>query len=149
MQAKQDPETKKWTVVVNVKSKDGGEEKHTFIVKHLVFATGFVGEPHMPELPGREKYKGTVLHSSQHRTATDHAGKKVLVIGACTSGMLISSFHKDLSLTATCEKHTTFALTTSSTGSHQPCINGLRLTSSLEKLSINYLNPSTRRTPHP
>ncbi|KAH6909258.1 flavin-containing monooxygenase [Coprinopsis sp. MPI-PUGE-AT-0042] len=85
IQAKQDPGTKKWTVTVNVKSKDGQEEKHTFIVKHLVFASGFVGEPYMPHLPGRDKFKGTVLHSSQHKTGADHAGKKVLVVGACTS----------------------------------------------------------------
>ena len=82
MQAKQDPESKKWTVTVNV-----SRQEHTFVVKHLVFATGFVGEPYTPQLPGRDKFKGTVLHSSQHKSASDHAGKKVLVIGACTSGM--------------------------------------------------------------
>ncbi|KAF8345500.1 hypothetical protein F5887DRAFT_1190190 [Amanita rubescens] len=55
-------------------------------VKHVVFATGLAGlEPNTPKIPGAEKFKGQILHSSQHKRATDHAGKKVVVVGACTS----------------------------------------------------------------
>ena len=34
------------------------------------------------------------MHSTQHKKAADHAGKKVVVVGACTSGtFLCSSFN--------------------------------------------------------
>jgi len=55
-------------------------------VKHIVFATGLSGaEPNTPKVLGAEKFKGRILHSSQHKRATDHTGKKVVVVGACTS----------------------------------------------------------------
>ena len=34
----------------------------------------------------QESFKGQVLHSLEHNKATDHNGKKVVVVGACTSG---------------------------------------------------------------
>jgi len=37
----------------------------------------------------QEGFKGKTLHSLEHNKATDHAGKKVVVVGACTSGTLI------------------------------------------------------------
>ncbi|KAF7355516.1 hypothetical protein MSAN_01468600 [Mycena sanguinolenta] len=59
-----------------------------FTVKHLVFATGFGSyRGKLPTYPGMDEFKGQILHSSQHKKATDHAGKKVVVIGACTSGI--------------------------------------------------------------
>jgi len=30
-------------------------------------------------------FKGQILHSSRHKNATDHLGKKIVVVGACTS----------------------------------------------------------------
>lgn len=60
---------------------------------HLVFATGIGGGiPKMPVYPGMDEFKGEVLHSSQYTKAMNHAGKKVVVVGACTSGKYI---HKD------------------------------------------------------
>ncbi|TFK22738.1 hypothetical protein FA15DRAFT_595487 [Coprinopsis marcescibilis] len=81
--AVQDAKSKLWTV--KIRRKDG---EHALTVKHVVFASGFVGDAYMPELPGKvglDKFKGQILHSTEHRSAADHAGKKVLVIGACTS----------------------------------------------------------------
>ncbi|KAF7778399.1 hypothetical protein Agabi119p4_2744 [Agaricus bisporus var. burnettii] len=69
---------------VTVMCDDGS--KRTFVVKHLIFATGFSGSSYdLPNIPGLNKFKGPYLHSSQHKRALDHAGKKVVVIGACTS----------------------------------------------------------------
>ncbi|KAG6333167.1 hypothetical protein ID866_5922 [Astraeus odoratus] len=79
---------RKWAVRV-VRS-DGTER--IFNVNHVVFAMGFSsGNARIPNIPGREKFKGLVLHSSQHKFATDHQGKKVAVIGACTSAHDICS----------------------------------------------------------
>jgi len=33
----------------------------------------------------KDVFKGGILHSTQHNKATDHIGKKVVVVGACTS----------------------------------------------------------------
>lgn len=48
-QATQDPETKKWTV----KIERANAEPRSFVVNHLVFATGFAGGTYqMPQIPG-------------------------------------------------------------------------------------------------
>ncbi|KAF7368295.1 Flavin-containing monooxygenase [Mycena venus] len=70
-----------WDVVITT---DGSERR--FKVKHVVFATGLGGgEGKLPTYPGMDVFKGQILHSTQHKRATDHAGKKVVVVGACTS----------------------------------------------------------------
>ncbi|KAF8345497.1 hypothetical protein F5887DRAFT_1158732 [Amanita rubescens] len=77
----QDPSSKRWNVTVKRK----GAER-IFNVKHTIFATGFGGAiPNTPKIPGEEKFRGQILHSVQYKRATDHAGKKVVVVGACTS----------------------------------------------------------------
>ncbi|KAF8734332.1 hypothetical protein AX14_003424 [Amanita brunnescens Koide BX004] len=82
-QAVQDSTSKHWKVTV----KRGNEEtERIFNVKHVIFATGFGSSvPNIPKVPGAGKFKGQILHSIQHKRATDHAGKKVVVVGACTS----------------------------------------------------------------
>lgn len=53
---------------------------------HVVLATGAAGEPHVPYLPGQEQFGGTAYHSSQHRSGSEWAGKRAVVVGACNSG---------------------------------------------------------------
>ncbi|KAF7798202.1 hypothetical protein EIP86_009419 [Pleurotus ostreatoroseus] len=80
--AKRDEASGKWAVTV--KKADGSER--VFNVDHLVFAIGLGGGiPNIPDIPGREDYQGEVLHSTSHHSAKDHIGKKVFIIGACTS----------------------------------------------------------------
>lgn len=81
--ASKDPSREVWNVVV--KRADGTER--VFHPKHIVFATGVTGgTPKMPKFVGVEEFEGKIFHSSQHGKALDHAGKKVVVVGACTSG---------------------------------------------------------------
>ncbi|KAF8813451.1 hypothetical protein BYT27DRAFT_7180991 [Phlegmacium glaucopus] len=78
----QDPITKLWSVTVK---QQNGKER-LFKVKHFVLAMGFKdGQGFIPTFPGRDTFKGQVLHSAQHDKATHHIGKKVVVIGSCTS----------------------------------------------------------------
>ncbi|PPQ85677.1 hypothetical protein CVT25_002128 [Psilocybe cyanescens] len=78
----QDPTTSKWKVTI--KRQDGTERK--FVVNHIVFCTGLSGStPNTPVYPGMDTFKGQILHSSQHKRALDHEGKKVVIVGACTS----------------------------------------------------------------
>ncbi|OAX37347.1 FAD/NAD(P)-binding domain-containing protein, partial [Rhizopogon vinicolor AM-OR11-026] len=73
---------KKWSVLVQ--RADGRER--TFEVNHVVFALGLgSGVGKIPDIPGQDEFKGQILHSTKHNLATDHAGKKVVVVGACTS----------------------------------------------------------------
>ncbi|KAF5328737.1 hypothetical protein D9619_011498 [Psilocybe cf. subviscida] len=83
---KQDAETKKWHVSM-IRSTDAGvEERRDFVVNHVVFACGLgadIGET--PDIEGMDTFRGQILHSTQHKSARDHSGKKVVVVGACTS----------------------------------------------------------------
>ncbi|KAF8333879.1 hypothetical protein F5887DRAFT_991728 [Amanita rubescens] len=71
-----------WHVMVQ----KGDGSTRIFVVRHLIFALGFKGgAPFMPQYSGMDKFKGQILHSHQHEKATNHVGKKVVVVGACTS----------------------------------------------------------------
>ncbi|TFK70712.1 FAD/NAD(P)-binding domain-containing protein [Pluteus cervinus] len=86
LNATQNESDGKWNVTVQRKVGDVVQER-VFIVNHLVFATGYgSGVPHFPTYPGQDKFKGQILHSTAHKRASDHAGKKVVVIGSCTAG---------------------------------------------------------------
>ncbi|PPR00870.1 hypothetical protein CVT24_000321 [Panaeolus cyanescens] len=79
-----------WEVdVVRKKTLSSGEiivEERTFRVKHVVVACGLGGAPNMPKYPGMDTFKGEILHSTEYKRASDHTGKKVVVVGACTAG---------------------------------------------------------------
>nr|QFR37236.1 flavin-containing monooxygenase [Cyberlindnera americana] len=53
--------------------------------KHVVFCTGHSGEPNIPKFVNEDKFKGEVVHSSQHTSGANYVGKNALVIGACNS----------------------------------------------------------------
>ncbi len=57
---------------------------------HVVIATGYNGEPVIPDWPGREGFTGELIHSSQYRNPRPYAGKDVLVVGAGNSGAEIA-----------------------------------------------------------
>ena len=50
----------------------------------VLIANGTLSEPNVPTFPGT--FDGTVLHTSDYKSATVFAGKRVLVIGAGNSG---------------------------------------------------------------
>ncbi|KAI6168813.1 FAD/NAD(P)-binding domain-containing protein [Pisolithus thermaeus] len=83
---------KKWSVKV---VRGDGRERF-FEVNHVVFALGISSDTvRMPNIPCREEFTGQVLHSSKHKNAIDHLGKKVVVVGACTSAHDICSDYAD------------------------------------------------------
>ncbi|MGH8665951.1 MAG: flavin-containing monooxygenase, partial [Burkholderiales bacterium] len=77
-----DQEAGRWDAVV--RRGDGSE--HTLHPRHLVFANGLVGSPHIPELLGLKDFKGDVLHTTEFTNGAQWRGKKALVIGTGTSG---------------------------------------------------------------
>jgi len=72
----------RWNAVV--RHADGTER--TLHPKHLVFANGLVGFPHVPQLPGLKDFKGDVLHTAEFTNGANWRGRKALVLGTGTSG---------------------------------------------------------------
>lgn len=63
------------------------KEERVLKPRHVVFAIGLAsGVPNIPAIPGMGEFKGEVHHSTEHGSASEYAGKKALVVGACTSG---------------------------------------------------------------
>ncbi|KAL6304078.1 FAD/NAD(P)-binding domain-containing protein [Sparassis latifolia] len=79
--AQWDAKRKSWTITVQ---RNGSTRR--LETNHLVFATGLGGGiPHIPVIPGQERFKGVVVHSSQYTSAENYKGLKVVVVGACNS----------------------------------------------------------------
>lgn len=57
--------------------------------KALINATGAFSNPYIPETTGREKFKGTVIHSCAYQSPETFDGKRVAVVGEGNSGAQI------------------------------------------------------------
>jgi len=57
---------------------------------HVVVATGYNGAPFVPDWPGRERFTGELIHSSEYRSPEPFRGRDVLVVGAGNSGAEIA-----------------------------------------------------------
>jgi cation diffusion facilitator CzcD-associated flavoprotein CzcO len=57
---------------------------------HVVIATGYAHTPVTPDWPGSAAFEGELLHSASYRNPTPFVGKRVLVVGAGSSGMEIA-----------------------------------------------------------
>jgi len=69
-----------WAVVV-----DRAGEEITLRPRQLVLALGASGLPNVPEIPGREKFRGDQHHSSAHPGPDKYKGKRAVVIGSNNS----------------------------------------------------------------
>ncbi|KAH7928861.1 FAD/NAD(P)-binding domain-containing protein [Leucogyrophana mollusca] len=76
-----DDTTKTWTVHISQ-----GELTRVLTVRHLVFATGLTGGGlRMPDIPGKETFRGSVVHSSSFKSADEYIGRTAVVVGAGNS----------------------------------------------------------------
>ncbi|KAI6145597.1 FAD/NAD(P)-binding domain-containing protein [Pisolithus tinctorius] len=101
---------KKWSV----KLVRGDKRERVFEVNHVVFALGFSSDTvGVPDIPGQDEFKGQVLHASKYKLATDHLGKKVVVVGACTSAHDICSDFVDHGVDVTMvQRSSTYVMST-------------------------------------
>ncbi|KAI0344328.1 FAD/NAD(P)-binding domain-containing protein [Trametopsis cervina] len=108
--ASKSAETGKWDVTV--KRADGTER--IFHVDHVVFALGLgSGRPNMPTIAGREEFQGEVLHSTEHHSAKNHLGKKVVVVGGGVSAHDVASDYADHGVDVTLfQRSSTYVMTT-------------------------------------
>ncbi|MBV9487566.1 MAG: NAD(P)/FAD-dependent oxidoreductase [Frankiaceae bacterium] len=85
--ARWDEENQHWVVSL--------AEGETVTTRYLVTATGFLSQPHRPDIPGIEDFAGTVIHTAAWDDTHDLAGERVAVIGTgATAVQLIPELAK-------------------------------------------------------
>lgn len=60
-----------------------------FAARNVVSATGNWSKPYIPDVPGRELFKGRQVHSAHYERPEEFAGQTVLVVGGGNSGAQI------------------------------------------------------------
>lgn len=75
-------ETGKFTVVVNNLKKNQVREEE---FDYVVVATGHFSTPNVPYFEGIERFPGRVLHAHDFRSADEHIGQRLLLIGSSYS----------------------------------------------------------------
>ena len=58
-----------------------------FAARFLVLGTGPLSEPRMPQIPGIERFRGTLFHSARWRHDHDLRGERVAVVGTGASSI--------------------------------------------------------------
>jgi cation diffusion facilitator CzcD-associated flavoprotein CzcO len=71
--ARWDDDTETWQVALA-----GGE---TLTTRFLITATGFLSQPHTPDIPGIGSFEGKVVHTTAWDDSYDFAGRRVGLIG--------------------------------------------------------------------
>jgi putative flavoprotein involved in K+ transport len=59
--------------------------------RSLIAATGAFHRPYQPQLPGRDAFRGTVLHAFAYRDPAPFQGQRVIVVGAGNSTVQIAT----------------------------------------------------------
>ncbi|CED83170.1 fad nad-binding domain-containing protein [Phaffia rhodozyma] len=83
-------DAERWTIQSET---DGQPFEEKF--SHVVIANGHYNQPFIPYIPGLWNFKGKIAHSQSWRSAAEYQGKKLLIVGAKSSG---SDIAHDLSL---------------------------------------------------
>ncbi|XP_070774094.1 uncharacterized protein [Enoplosus armatus] len=73
-----------------VTSSDSSGCQKTETFDSVFVCSGHYSDPHVPDIPGIESFKGKVLHSHAYRYAEPFSGQSVVVLGARASGLDIS-----------------------------------------------------------
>jgi monooxygenase len=74
----------RWKVDISRKLPGGGVELATITCNFLFSCAGYYkySAGYTPEFPGRERFKGTIVHPQAWPDVLDYAGKRVVVIGS-------------------------------------------------------------------
>lgn len=60
-----------------------------YFSKAIISATGSFANPFIPDFPGKENFKGKILHSSQYHSPDEFVNKRVVIVGEGNSGAQI------------------------------------------------------------
>jgi putative flavoprotein involved in K+ transport len=64
-------------------------DRGLFLANRVVSATGTWSNPFIPDVPGRDRFRGRQVHSARYVRPDDFAGQRVLVVGGGNSGAQI------------------------------------------------------------
>ncbi|CAK6979176.1 uncharacterized protein LOC128371011 [Scomber scombrus] len=81
-------EEERTTWEVTSSDSSGCQKTETF--DSVFVCSGHYSDPHIPDIPGMNNFKGQVLHSHSYRYAEPFSGQSVVVLGAKASGLDIS-----------------------------------------------------------
>ena len=75
-------DTGRWDVTINHRG-----ELESIHPAHVIMATGTLGQPFLPDLPGRDKFSGKVLHGHYYQGGPPYSGQRVVVVGAANTAI--------------------------------------------------------------
>src|ERR1700704_6637521 len=84
--ARWDEASATWTV--SARDRDGTES--TLTARAIISAVGQLNRPHLPTIPGQDRFVGPAFHSAEWDHSVDLRGKRVALIGAGASGFQIA-----------------------------------------------------------
>ena len=83
-----DEERDQW----QIRSVDHDGNRDISYARVVITAAGYLNRPRWPELPGRETFAGTSIHTAQWDASLDLKGKRVAIIGAgCTAVQIVDA----------------------------------------------------------
>ena len=83
-----DDDRRQW----QIHSVDADGNRDISCARVIVTAAGYLNRPRWPDVPGRETFAGTSIHSAQWDPVLDLTGKRIAVIGAgCTAVQIIDT----------------------------------------------------------
>ena len=83
-----DEERDQW----QIRSVDHDGNRDISYARVVITAAGYLNRPRWPELPGRETFAGTSIHTAQWDASVDLKGKRVAIIGAgCTAVQIVDA----------------------------------------------------------
>ena len=83
-----DEERDQW----QIRSVDHDGNRDISYARVVITAAGYLNRPRWPELPGRETFAGTSIHTAQWDASLDLNGKRVAIIGAgCTAVQIVDA----------------------------------------------------------
>ncbi len=62
-------------------------DRGLFSARGIINATGTWERPHIPDVPGRDRFRGRQLHTKDYRTAEEFRGRHVVIVGAGISAI--------------------------------------------------------------
>src|SRR6266496_6045712 len=78
-------------------ARDGGlftvqtDDGRAFQARSLIAATGAFHQPYLPQIPGQDAFRGTILHAFAYRDPAPFQGQRVSVVGAGNSAVQIAT----------------------------------------------------------
>lgn len=60
-----------------------------YLARAVVAATGFFGNPYIPDLPGQNRYRGQMLHMAGYRNPEPFRGRRVVIVGGANGAVQI------------------------------------------------------------